>query len=196
MQRERPTDLDLLTVLGVSCTPAPAPGCNAGPPGRDPCRLTRSTVLAYRCAVWPDAGRVCPHTGRRPGRFRLLTPRRPRPPPCCRSPTPGMSPDDDGRSASPLEPTRHSTTPRTTSRRLDPTKADHREQAHVPAEQPPPGQDPWLPPPDEHPRGTGDPRRPPPEGPLRAVGLTSSASAKPSCCRSSTGCAPVPSSVP
>jgi ribonuclease P protein component len=46
-----------------------------------------------------------------------------------------------------------------------------REQADLPAEQPPPGQDPRLPSADAHPCGSRDPAGPPPQGPRRAFGL-------------------------
>ena len=54
-----------------------------------------------------------------------------------------------------------------------------REQAHVPAEQPPPGQDPRLPPAHAHPRRPRHPGRSPPQGPLRAVGLRPTRAARP-----------------
>jgi len=47
-----------------------------------------------------------------------------------------------------------------------------REQAHLPAEQPPPCEDPRLPAAHAHPRRPRDPVRAPPQGPQRAVGLT------------------------
>src|SRR5450432_2489551 len=46
------------------------------------------------------------------------------------------------------------------------------EQAHVPAEQPPARQDPWVPAADAHPRRPRDSRRPSPEGPSGPFGLT------------------------
>ena len=47
-----------------------------------------------------------------------------------------------------------------------------REQAHLPAEQPAPGQDPRLPSAHAHPRRPRHPVRPSPQGPHRALGLT------------------------
>ena len=46
------------------------------------------------------------------------------------------------------------------------------EQAHVPAEQPPAGEDPRVPPADAHPRRPRDPGRSPGQGSLAALGLT------------------------
>ena len=50
---------------------------------------------------------------------------------------------------------------------------DSREQAHLPAEQPSPSEDPWVPAADAHPCGSRHPGRPSSQGPRRAVGLTS-----------------------
>ncbi len=46
------------------------------------------------------------------------------------------------------------------------------EQAHVPAEQPPPREDAWLPAAHAHSRRPGHPRRPSPQGPSGPLGLT------------------------
>jgi ribonuclease P protein component len=54
-----------------------------------------------------------------------------------------------------------------------------REQADLPAEQPPPGQDPWLPPADAYPRGTRHPAGSPAQGPRRTLGLIQSGSVLP-----------------
>src|SRR3954447_23319417 len=43
--------------------------------------------------------------------------------------------------------------------------SEYVEQAHVPAEQPAPAQDPWFPPAHAHPRRPRDPVQPPPQGP-------------------------------
>ena len=61
-----------------------------------------------------------------------------------------------------------------------------REQAHVPAEQPPSVQDPRLPAADADPRGPGDPRRPSAQGSREALRLT--------CCPRRHACAGVRSS--
>ena len=61
-----------------------------------------------------------------------------------------------------------------------------REQAHVPAEQPPPVQDPRLPAAHAYPRGPGDPRRPSAQGSREALRLT--------CCPRRHACAGVRSS--
>ena len=61
------------------------------------------------------------------------------------------------------------------------------EQAHVPAEQPPPGQDPRLPPADAHPRRPRDPRGPALQGSHPPVGLSR-------CCRPGPGCGDAPTS--
>ena len=61
-----------------------------------------------------------------------------------------------------------------------------REQAHVPAEQPPAVQDPRLPAADAHPRGPGDPRRSPAQGSREALRLR--------CCPRRHACAGVRSS--
>ncbi len=61
-----------------------------------------------------------------------------------------------------------------------------REQAHVPAEQPPPVQDPRLPAADAHPRGPGDHRRPSAQGSREALRLR--------CCPRRHACAGVRSS--
>ena len=58
-----------------------------------------------------------------------------------------------------------------------------REQAHIPAEQPPPSQDPRFPAADAYPGRSGHRGRPPPQGPLRAVRLRHRA-----CWRPPTGC--------
>src|SRR3954453_14661628 len=50
---------------------------------------------------------------------------------------------------------------------------DSRDQAHLPAEQPAPRQDPWLPSAHAHPCRPRDPRGSPPQGPRGALGLTS-----------------------
>jgi len=51
------------------------------------------------------------------------------------------------------------------------------EQAHVPAEQPPPREDPWLPAAHAHSRRPRHSRRPSPQGPSGSVGLSQPASA-------------------
>ena len=61
-----------------------------------------------------------------------------------------------------------------------------REQAHVPAEHPPPGQDPRLPAADADPRGPGDPRRSSAQGSREPLRLT--------CCPRRHACAGVRSS--
>jgi ribonuclease P protein component len=48
----------------------------------------------------------------------------------------------------------------------------HREQADLSAEQPPPGQDPWLPASHAHPRGSRNLVRAPAQEPYRTVGLS------------------------
>jgi ribonuclease P protein component len=57
------------------------------------------------------------------------------------------------------------------------------EQADVPAEQPPAGEDPRVPPSDAHSRGPRDLGRAPLQGPLAAVGLTTSAAVLPAAAR-------------
>lgn len=58
-----------------------------------------------------------------------------------------------------------------------------REQAHIPAEQPPPREDPRLPAAYAYSRGPCDPRRTPPQGSRAAVGLTFSARMLPAAAR-------------
>ena len=63
------------------------------------------------------------------------------------------------------------------SRRRPAVLEPAREQAHLPAQQPPPGEDPRVPAAHAHPCRPRDHLRPPPQGPRRAVGLTAAGDA-------------------
>ena len=112
-------------------------------------RLTAGVPRPYRCPVeLPTAAVACPHQAGSPRDHRVSCP------PPTLAPHCGAAHD------------------------RPPVREPTSEQAHVPAQQPPPGEDPRLPPAHAHPGRPRDPRCPPPQGSLQALGLTARASGR------------------
>ena len=196
-RRGRPTRRDPVVRRGATATltaPSTARQRSGTPPGRVGVRRRRRVRAAPDAAGWTMGGR-----------------RSARPPVAARSsvmlagvcgrfrPSPARAVcavgSGHGRPASGVAGVRHvAVRPGRPARARPPAGAHRRcrvvgvprEQAHVPAEQPPPVQDPRLPAADAHPRGPGDPRRSSAQGSREALRLT--------CCPRRHACAGVRSS--
>ncbi len=141
--------------------------------GRDPPGLRRRRVLGYAGrSLWTVPAAFAPRSAAvRCGGVSVRSDQLPGAPGCGSRPSPGR-------------PAR--ARPPAGAHRRCRVVGVPREQAHVPAEQPPPVQDPRLPAADAYPRGPGDPRRSSAQGSREALRLT--------CCPRRHACAGVRSS--
>ena len=179
-RRGRPTRHDPDVQRGATAT-LTAPSTARQRSGSRPGRVGSARRPRVRPASgWTMGGRDAP--GRRPSRFLGYAGRSLWAPAAFRSDQlPGLP-----GSGAPPSPRPARTRPPAGAHRRCRVVGVPREQAHVPAEQPPSVEDPRLPAADADPRGPGDPRRPSAQGSREALRLT--------CCPRRHACAGVRSS--